>query len=474
MAVVVALCVYLLTYLLCIDSIPSSLHCQSRCRLTPYSTSLLFPCNSHIVRFVPPGFCVVRRHTNGGDGRKNAGRNSPPRSKKRGGGASSSSSKGASVASSAGSGGGTIPANLNFGTAGERVYLCYRRSREGNPLTAILPLVPSAQESVPEGYTVLERTPRNYVADINHGAGPALFLAFRQRLANLEPLRPLPLVLAVYYSNLQLDSKAGDAAAAAGIAAACGLASAPDRTRGKLNDGVVVWERRLRAYYCTGGTVVPSEVGKFHVMDRSTHPLLSPSSVTNRLSLIEASRRQKAAEKVGPGQKNQNALPSPKSDGSVYSSPFKSKGDRPRDNSAHSTPSPSLDCGVSLLNSRHSSNDINGSICTDEASVVSNSSASIHSVSRAKGLSWNASSVDTRAESLSLHGISGHGQPDAIRSSPMPSPYATKKSMFREGDDDYENDDEDIAADLFGKKEVDDARAKARTIFTHPDADADR
>lgn len=374
------------------------------------------------------------------------------------------------MASSAGSGGGTIPANLNFGTAGERVYLCYRRSREGNPLTAILPLVPSAQESVPEGYTVLERTPRNYVADINHGAGPALFLAFRQRLANLEPLRPLPLVLAVYYSNLQLDSKAGDAAAAAGIAAACGLASAPDRTRGKLNeDGEVVWERRLRAYYCTGGTVVPSEVGKFHVMDRSTHPLLSPSSVTNRLSLIEASRRQKAAEKVGPGQKNQNAVPSPKSDGSVYSSPFKSKGDRPRDNSAHSAHSPSLDRGVSLLDSRHSNNDINGSTCIDEASVASNSSASIHSVSRAKGLSWNASSVDTRAESLSLHGISGHGPPDDIRGSPMPSPYATKKSMFREGDDDYENDDEDIAADLFGKKEVDDARAKARTIFTHPD-----
>ena len=90
------------------------------------------------------------------------------------------------MASSAGSGGGTIPANLNFGTAGERVYLCYRRSREGNPLTAILPLAPSAHESVPEGYTVLERTPRNFVADINHGAGPALFLAFRQRLANLE------------------------------------------------------------------------------------------------------------------------------------------------------------------------------------------------------------------------------------------------------------------------------------------------
>ena len=347
-------------------------------------------------------------------------------------------------------------------------------------MTGILPLAPSAHESVPEGYTVLERTPRNFVADINHGAGPALFLAFRQRLANLEPLRPLPLVLAVYYSNLQLDSKGGDAAAAAGIAAACGLASAPDRTRGKVGgDGEVIWERRLRAYYCTGGTVVPSEVGKFHVMDRSTHPLLSPSSVTNRLTLIEASRRQKAAEAKGAAEQSKNGAPSsPKSDGSVYSSPFKSSDDRPRDNSAYSTPSPQkLDRGVSLLDSRHSNNDLNGSFYTDEASVVSNSSASIHSASRARGLSWNASS----AESLSLHNISGHGHgpPRAIRGSPMPSPYANKKSsMFRDSDDDEEDEserveesrfDSDAAMNLFGKKGGDSPRAKARTIFTHPD-----
>lgn len=418
----------------------------------------------------------MRRYKNGGD-KKDAGNNSPNRSKKRGGG-SSSSSKGTSVASSsAGSGGGTIPANLNLGTAGERVYLCYRRSREGNPLTGILPLAPSAQESVPEGYTVLERTPRNFVADINHGAGPALFLAFRQRLANLEPLRPLPLVLAVYYSNLQLDSKGGDAVSAAGIAAACGLASAPDRTRGKVGgDGEVIWERRLRAYYCTGGTVVPSEVGKFHVMDRSTHPLLSPSSVTNRLTLIEASRRQKAAEaKGGAEQSNNTASVSPKSDGSVYSSPFKSSDGRPRDNSVYSTPSPKLDRGMSLLDSRHSNYDLNGSFYTDDASVVSNSSASIHSASRAKGLSWNASS----AESLSLHNISGHGHgpPRAIRGSPMPSPYANKKSALRDSDDDEDGServeesrfDSDTAMELFGKKGGDSPRAKARTIFTHPD-----
>ena len=86
------------------------------------------------------------------------------------------------------------------------MYLCYRQSQEGNPITGIIPLQPSKREPIPEGYTVLEYSPRNYVADINYKAGPAIFLAFRQRSANLEPLRPLPLVLCVYFAMLERTS----------------------------------------------------------------------------------------------------------------------------------------------------------------------------------------------------------------------------------------------------------------------------
>ena len=165
--------------------------------------------------FVPPGFSVVLRH------------NSIPKK------------------------GVRSPANLSCGD--EAVFLCFRRSREGNPITGILPLHPAKREAIPEGYTVLERTPRNFVAKIQT-TGSQVFLAYRQRLANLELLRPLPLVMSVHNSS----SRA----------------------------------KRLTAYYCTGGTVVQSRVGRFHIMDRSTHSLLSPSSISNRLSLIEASRRK--------------------------------------------------------------------------------------------------------------------------------------------------------------------------------------
>lgn len=151
----------------------------------------------------------------------------------------------------------TIAANLNYGTKGERVFLCYKKSREGNPITGIMPLLPNESESVPDGYTVLERTPRNFVADVNSGAGPPVFLAFRQRLSNLETLRPPQLILP-HIQNLNQNSSSRE-------------------------------KSTLQAYYCTGGTTVESDVGIYHIMDRSTHTMLSPSSVTTRLTLIQSS-----------------------------------------------------------------------------------------------------------------------------------------------------------------------------------------
>ncbi len=144
------------------------------------------------------------------------------------------------------------PVNINL-SGSEPAYLCFRRSREGNPITGILPLFPSSRESVPEGYTVLERTPRNFIANLRATNGP-FFLAYRQRLANLELLRPAPLVQSVLNKTTNIT--------------------------------------KLEAYYCTGGTVVSSKVGRFHIMDRSTHSLLSPNTIKHRLALIEMSRRK--------------------------------------------------------------------------------------------------------------------------------------------------------------------------------------
>ncbi len=211
--------------------------------------------------FVPPGFCVVRKYQ---------GNLIPPEKED-----NKKSKEGEPLSLSE-------PANLNFGTTGERVYLCYRRSREGNPVTGLIPLQPSSNEAIPEGYTVIERSPRNFVADINSKAGVPVFLAFRQRLANLETLRPLPLVLSIHCAQ--------------------NLPKSPvPKGKGRKRKGL-----RLQSYYCTGGTVVPAEVGRYHVMDRSTHPLISPSSVSNRLTLIHASRVKRTASSADGSNSAEN------------------------------------------------------------------------------------------------------------------------------------------------------------------------
>jgi hypothetical protein len=187
--------------------------------------------------FVPPGFSVVRHH------QTNTASNESGKKKKEGGrGTKSSATKYDELGSS-----GSPAANINPSSTGERVYMCYRRSREGNPITGVVCLRPTKGDIVPEGYTVLERTPRNFLADMAAKPDAPLFLAYRQRLANLECLRPLPLVLSA------------------------------GRTE-------------LKAYFCTGCTVVPSDVGRFHIMDRSTHTLMSTSSARSRLNLIQSSR----------------------------------------------------------------------------------------------------------------------------------------------------------------------------------------
>jgi len=209
--------------------------------------------------FVPPGFCVVREH-----------RRCPIQQQNQ---SSKASAKSSGDSLSKQESDTTIkdqPANFNTGVPdGERVFLCFRRSREGNPFTGILPLQPAYDEAIPDGYTVLERTPRNFIASINPKNGSPVFLAYRQRLANLEPLRPLPLLLSVPTVILDEENK-----------------SVLGRQQPKNA------KPKLSAYYCTGGTVVESDVGRYHIMDRSTHDLLSPSSVSNRLSLIELSRRK--------------------------------------------------------------------------------------------------------------------------------------------------------------------------------------
>ena len=79
--------------------------------------------------FVPPGFSVVRHYQPKGDG---VGGSKGTRNKSKEGSANNAESDSSAP-----------PANINGSSSGERVYLCYRRSREGNPITGLICLRPS-------------------------------------------------------------------------------------------------------------------------------------------------------------------------------------------------------------------------------------------------------------------------------------------------------------------------------------------
>jgi hypothetical protein len=243
--------------------------------------------------FVPPGFCLVR-HVKASTNSSSSNNSSHNH------GATNGNHTGKNNGSSEHANAGQ-PADIGGGNGAERVFLCFRRSREGNPITAIVPLSPGDSEDVPLGFTVVERTPRNFCANLNpirsrssSSSGisnnngdknnKAMFLAYRQRLANLETLRPLPLILSVVATRKPKQQQQQ--------ANATGSSSMPLAAASRTAKSTTKTSTWLQAYYATGGTVVSAQIGRFHIMDRSTHSLLSPSSVANRLALIEKSRQE--------------------------------------------------------------------------------------------------------------------------------------------------------------------------------------
>lgn len=239
-------------------------------------------------------------------------------------------------------------------------------------------------------------------------------------------------------------------------------------------------ERRLLAYYCTGGTVVTSEVGKFHVMDRSTHPLLSPSSVANRRSLIEASRRQKAAERKGKNPSGvtstsstaRSAMPTNSGCGSIYSSPApgsmarspsqaaaaREPGSLARGRSRAAPPAHDLDRSLSLVDSSQGNDGANDIFDSDDDSPAQSDSPGLPST--------HPSAI---AKSSLIFGGRSHGPPASEANLPMAASDSSH-SFDHDMDSGSFAHEHLSSADEVKKNEFRRRRrARARTIFTHPD-----
>ena len=63
--------------------------------------------------------------------------------------------------------------NLNQGTQGERICICYKKDRRGNPITDIQMIFPGPgkDETVPNSFSLIEYSTHGLTADLNAGTG---------------------------------------------------------------------------------------------------------------------------------------------------------------------------------------------------------------------------------------------------------------------------------------------------------------
>ncbi len=79
--------------------------------------------------------------------------------------------------------------NLNTGTSSERIFLCYKKERGGNPITDIQVILPGKNEECPLNFNIIDKSPTGLSANLNTGTGGGrIFLCYKQSLFRLQCL----------------------------------------------------------------------------------------------------------------------------------------------------------------------------------------------------------------------------------------------------------------------------------------------
>lgn len=90
---------------------------------------------------------------------------------------------------------GKTACNLNSGTNAERVFLCYRKEAQGNPLIDIQVILPTKGETPPAGFNLIEKSMSGIAANLNSGtAGADVYFTYRQKMTRLNVLLNEPVV----------------------------------------------------------------------------------------------------------------------------------------------------------------------------------------------------------------------------------------------------------------------------------------
>lgn len=81
-----------------------------------------------------------------------------------------------------------VPANVNTGTQGEKIYLCFKRSAE-SAITDLVVMFPRKNDTLPYGYMKVDKSPFGHVADLNTSSGGTeVFLGYKKNVANISAI----------------------------------------------------------------------------------------------------------------------------------------------------------------------------------------------------------------------------------------------------------------------------------------------
>ncbi|KAK1947378.1 Brefeldin A-inhibited guanine nucleotide-exchange protein 1 [Phytophthora citrophthora] len=90
-----------------------------------------------------------------------------------------------------------VPANINTGTQGEKIYLCFKRSIT-SAIVDLVVMFPRKNETLPYGYMKIDKSPFGHIADLNSTSGGSeVFLGYKKKVASISDLHKMWLFASV-------------------------------------------------------------------------------------------------------------------------------------------------------------------------------------------------------------------------------------------------------------------------------------
>ena len=99
---------------------------------------------------------------------------------------------------------GKTACNLNSGTSAERIFLCYKKDSNGNPITDVQIILPTKGETPPAGFNIIEKSISGVAANLNAGTGGQdVYFCYKQHMARLNCLLTDPVATEEEAINIQ-------------------------------------------------------------------------------------------------------------------------------------------------------------------------------------------------------------------------------------------------------------------------------